>query len=98
MPILTWNNPTECPGCGATIVVGIMSLSATCCYCDFYYADVPKWRGWYSSRAAYKRGDERIAGACIGGDPLCPCQDGDLCHYRGPNAWPIPKKEDKRAE
>lgn len=24
---------------------------------------------------------------CIGNDPLCPCQDGDLCHYRGPNAW-----------
>ena len=19
---------------------------------------------------------------CIGGDPLCPCQDGDACHYR----------------
>lgn len=19
---------------------------------------------------------------CIGSDPLCPCQDGDLCHYR----------------
>lgn len=18
---------------------------------------------------------------CIGGDPTCPCQDGDLCHY-----------------
>ena len=19
---------------------------------------------------------------CLGGDPLCPCQDGDSCHYR----------------
>jgi hypothetical protein len=19
---------------------------------------------------------------CIGSDPLCPCQDGDACHYR----------------
>jgi hypothetical protein len=27
---------------------------------------------------------------CIGNDPSCPCQDGDMCHYRGPNAWPIP--------
>jgi len=28
--------------------------------------------------------------SCIGGDPTCPCQDGDACHYRGPNAWPAP--------
>jgi hypothetical protein len=19
---------------------------------------------------------------CIGGDPFCPCQDGDACHYK----------------
>ena len=28
---------------------------------------------------------------CIGNDPTCPCQDGDLCHYvDGPDtkAWP----------
>jgi len=30
---------------------------------------------------------------CIGGDPYCPCQDGDLCHYRGPDAWPIPRRD-----
>jgi hypothetical protein len=35
---------------------------------------------------------------CIGNDPLCPCQDGDQCHYQGPDAWPIPpKKEEKTA-
>lgn len=28
---------------------------------------------------------------CIGNNPLCPCQDGDLCHYKGPDAWPIPE-------
>lgn len=31
---------------------------------------------------------------CIGRDPLCPCQDGDACHYRdaadGTKALPIP--------
>ena len=27
---------------------------------------------------------------CIGNDPLCPCQDGYLCHYRGKDAWPVP--------
>ena len=27
---------------------------------------------------------------CIGNDPLCPCQDGDQCHYRGKDAWPVP--------
>jgi len=27
---------------------------------------------------------------CRGKDPLCPCQDGDMCHYEGPDAWPLP--------
>lgn len=30
---------------------------------------------------------------CIGNDPLCPCQDGDVCHYRDlPDspAMPVP--------
>lgn len=27
--------------------------------------------------------------ACVGRDPLCPCQDGDMCHYKGPNPWPV---------
>ena len=22
---------------------------------------------------------------CKYGDPTCPCQDGDMCHYEGPN-------------
>ena len=26
---------------------------------------------------------------CIGLDPLCPCQDGDMCHYEGPNPFPV---------
>lgn len=30
---------------------------------------------------------------CLGNDPLCPCQDGDMCHYRGPDAWPVPKSK-----
>lgn len=31
--------------------------------------------------------------SCIGRDPLCPCQDGDPCHYRDYGklkAWPLP--------
>lgn len=30
---------------------------------------------------------------CRGRDPLCPCQDGDLCHYVSDAetpAWPLP--------
>ena len=27
---------------------------------------------------------------CKYGDPTCPCQDGDLCHYEGKNAWKPP--------
>ena len=30
---------------------------------------------------------------CIGNDPLCPCQDGLMCHYEGPDAWPLPDKD-----
>jgi hypothetical protein len=25
--------------------------------------------------------------ACPHGDETCPCQDGDLCHYEGPDPW-----------
>jgi hypothetical protein len=32
---------------------------------------------------------------CIGGNPTCPCQDGDLCHYKdapdgSTKGWPLP--------
>lgn len=26
---------------------------------------------------------------CLYGDPLCPCQDGDACHYEGENPLKI---------
>ena len=33
---------------------------------------------------------------CIGRDPLCPCQDGLVCHYRdaadGTKGFPLPAK------
>ena len=35
-----------------------------------------------------------VTPACIGRDPLCPCQDGDSCHYvdtEDTKAWPIPE-------
>lgn len=27
---------------------------------------------------------------CPHGDPFCPCQDGDSCHYEGPDPFPCP--------
>jgi hypothetical protein len=27
---------------------------------------------------------------CEFGDPACPCQDGDMCHYKGDNPFPQP--------
>ena len=33
----------------------------------------------------------QAAAQCIGKDPLCPCQDGDTCHYEGKDAWPVPQ-------
>jgi len=35
---------------------------------------------------------------CAGNDPLCPCQDGDACHYRDSGetkAWPVPEHTQK---
>lgn len=29
---------------------------------------------------------------CKFGDPTCPCQDGDMCHYKGDGAWPAPAR------
>jgi hypothetical protein len=29
-----------------------------------------------------QRISSRVVAVCIGDDPLCPCQDGDACHYR----------------
>ncbi len=64
MSQMVWSDTSisECPGCGGTASVGIMSLAATCRYCGCYYVDVSdEWRGWYSSPQAYTRGDERIS-------------------------------------
>ena len=61
MPQLVWSSQSvsECPGCGATVAVGIMSLAATC-DCGFYYVDVNGYRGWYYSRASYENGTPPI--------------------------------------
>jgi hypothetical protein len=44
-----------------------------------------------------QRISSRVVAVCIGNDPLCPCQDGDACHYRDAGkgktftrAWPVP--------
>jgi hypothetical protein len=57
VPTLVWSEDSisECPGCGATVTVGIMSLSATCA-CGMYYVDAAEGRGWYYSRDHYARG------------------------------------------
>jgi len=58
MPLI-WSNDSvrECPGCGATVAVGIMSLCATCRVDDYFYVDAGEDRGWYSSMQAFVRGD-----------------------------------------
>ena len=36
--------------------------------------------------------------SCVGNDPLCPCQDGDVCNYRDSGetkAWPVPEHTQK---
>lgn len=43
-----------------------------------------------AGKAAWFRDAEPETPApCIGNDPNCPCQDGDLCHYKGKDAWPV---------
>jgi hypothetical protein len=54
---------------------------------------------WYSAMLAAAPAAPQ-AGPCIGNDPICPCQDGDACHYKdaadGTKAWPAPQAEPKR--
>lgn len=33
---------------------------------------------------------QALTAPCIGKDDLCPCQDGDMCHYKGENPFLIP--------
>ena len=33
---------------------------------------------------------------CKYGDPFCPCQDGDMCHYEGPNPMTPPNATRQR--
>jgi hypothetical protein len=63
MSTLVWSDTSisECPGCGATVAVGIMSLCATCRFCGMYYVDVNEGRGWYFSRQHYEYGCEPVA-------------------------------------
>jgi hypothetical protein len=59
--MMTWSDTStsECPACGATVRVGIMSL-ATMCACGLYYVDADEWRGWYYSVAHFMRGGAPI--------------------------------------
>jgi hypothetical protein len=59
--ILVWSDASvsECPGCGATVAVGIMSLAATCA-CGMYYVDIHEGRGWYFSQRHYARGEKPL--------------------------------------
>jgi hypothetical protein len=50
---------SECPACGATVYVGLMSL-ATVCACGLYYVDTDEWRGWYYSVEYFMRGGAPI--------------------------------------
>ncbi len=58
---MIWHDSSisECPSCGKTAIVGIMSLAKTC-DCGFYYVDINEGRGWYSSREAYERGEASL--------------------------------------
>ncbi len=62
--------------------------------------DIPK--SWCENMAKIEDGGEIGAGSpdhplralgmpCKHGDPLCPCPDGDPCHYEGDDAWPSPR-------
>ena len=40
---------------------------------------------------------EQQAEPCVGKDPRCPCQDGDVCHYKdcgGTKARPVPQEQE----
>lgn len=63
-----------------------------------YASDGPPFKATPGSKddARARRLYERRPGdPCPEGDPTCPCQDGDVCHYQddpetGTQAWPLP--------
>jgi hypothetical protein len=60
--MMVWSDSSiaECPGCGKTVAVGILSLATTCPIDGYYYVDLEWYRGWYFSREAYERGDKPL--------------------------------------
>ena len=49
------------------------------------------------SRLGQEIEQEQQAEPCIGKDPRCPCQDGDVCHYKdcgGTKARPVPQEQE----
>ena len=76
------------------------SMSRTVPHWDYESRDVvngewtvPCGRGFGRNFAGWEAACAHIAehcAPCPHGDPYCPCQDGDLCHYEGPDAWPEP--------
>ena len=52
-----------------------------------YYDEAVK--GWSKCRAAEAE-VARLTTKCKYGDPMCPCQDGDACHYEGDNPMTPP--------
>lgn len=54
-----------------------------------FVADFKKASGDYPAQIK----QDISAHRCIGKDPLCPCQDGDACHYEGKDAWPVPQAQ-----
>lgn len=55
-----YSSISECPGCGATVTVGIMSLCATCKIDGYYYVDCRPHSGWYYSREHFVSGGAKI--------------------------------------
>ena len=58
MTTLVWE-ATECPSCGATVSVGLMSLAATCA-CGIVYVAAGRDPGWYYSWPHYASGEEPV--------------------------------------
>lgn len=54
MSNLVWDTH-ECPSCGATVPIRVMSLAATCA-CGMVYVDSLDGRGWYFSWPHYVSG------------------------------------------
>jgi hypothetical protein len=70
---------------------GVYGLFGDCDCCEG--ADIVRIeaKSMAEAEAEFRRIQALNPGPCFHGDPHCPCQDGLMCHYEGPDPMRCPR-------